>query len=267
MPLKTTLLVALLLPPLLILSLGSVFSQKFKDKPRNKIDYDKCGHYELVPQLQKAELDPGDTLKIDLYFSGYGQIRGSKVYFSTVDSLFDTTSYTKFDLNKHDSTLYWGYTTKTLITPSRFEFSLTGMDNKSSKSWGLPTEYVDYPSDDSTKVDSTDFAILTEVDMENPPFSIRLHTKKSAPPGNYVAEIVYTYFNGQEWQGQTQVINYKINNKFEQYPIWTWVIGFVVAVIAVIPTIVGFAKFLSVWTPQNAIFLGKTPILIHRWLK
>ena len=54
---------------------------KRQSKPRSKMDYDKPGHYEMVAQLEKTELDPGDTLRIDLYFSGYGQIRGSKEFF------------------------------------------------------------------------------------------------------------------------------------------------------------------------------------------
>jgi hypothetical protein len=181
------------------------------------MNYDKPGHYEMLAQLDKPELDGGDTLKIDLYFSGYGQIGGSKVFFSTVDGLFDTSSYCKTDFGKlvipiKDTILYWGANRLSLgNSSSRFEFSIRGISADSVKLWGPPTIYIDNPAD-SNKADSINYLTLPEIEVQNPPVSIRLITKKGVSSGNYSAEIVYTYFNGEEWQGQTITVNFKINN-------------------------------------------------------
>jgi len=209
---------------------------EIQDKPRSKMNYDKPGHYELVIQLENAEMEPGDTLKIGLYFSGYGQIRGSKVFFSTAKNIFTSDSYIKHNLGKNvTSPLYWGYDSVQIKDPDRFSFALGGISSKMrSEEWETSTPYIDFITRNSVTRDSSNFLILTEMALRNKPVSIYLVTPKNVPDGSYSAVLVYTYFNGQEWAGSSQTINFRIKNVLERNP--KWVFGLlVIGAITILP--------------------------------
>jgi hypothetical protein len=153
-----------------------ISSSIFKSRPRTKIDFDKPGNYESVIQIQKSEINPGSSLDIDIYFSGYGEVRGSKFFFSTEDNLFnDDSSYVLMNLGVKDNRyMYWGNTKQSLKGQvSRFVMGIQGIavsvsDSSADKDWKVATPFIDFPVRDAS--DSTDFAIITELKLSMHPY-------------------------------------------------------------------------------------------------
>jgi hypothetical protein len=208
-------------------------------KPRNKYNAEKPGRYELVPQVQKTELNPGDPLDIDIYFSGYGEIAGSKALFSTVKGIFEPhVSYVQHSIKYENKIFSWGKDTLYLSGPSRFSLTIRGVTRPG---WGESTIYLDVKGKDTTN-----YLLRSELPMPGAPIYVHLQTKKDIEPGPYSLIIVYTYYNGQEWVGSTQTINFKVKNWIERNPFWTWALGILLAVLALGPTVVQFLNWCKV---------------------
>ena len=182
----------------------------------------------MAVQVQNTELTPGDSLELDIYFSGYGEIEGSKLFFSTAKGIFqEDSSYVKHSLYRDGNYLDWGRTTQYMKNPSRFSLTFSGLK---LPDWKEPSIYLDF--DDR---DSNNYILISERDAIYAPIHIHFPIKQNAPSGNYYATLVYTYFNGQEWVGSTQRVDFKIDNWVEAHPRSAWGIGILVAIIVVIP--------------------------------
>jgi len=192
------------------------------DRPRQKENYDKPGHYEMVAYTDKSELSPGDSFTINIYFTGYGQIGMSKVFLSTGKDIFEKgESYAIGGLGRHkDSSVYWGAIRMNPTVVNTLVFPLGGIKNGNSPVWGPTTNYIDFGTD------SSDISILTEFPLYRlAPYSYHLKTIDRAEPGEYTITLVYTYFNGKEWSGQQQMIGIRIQNIIERNSGWAWAIG------------------------------------------
>jgi hypothetical protein len=222
------------------------------DRPRNKQNYEKPGHYEMVADLDKNELDPGDTFNISFYFSGYGQIGLSKLYFKVNKNIFlDTGCYASGglirDSNGH---FHWTAIRQQIRAFSGGILPLGGLSRKNSIEWGVSTAYIDRTEN------TNDLSILTEIPIENhPPYYFHLATRNDVEPGPYAIVLVYTYFNGQEWVGEQQQLTFKIKNIIERNTGWAWIIGIltlILAFVAIIPILRELgAKVVSFLFKQN----------------
>ena len=239
----------------------------FKYKPRTKIDFDKPGNYDLVIQIQKSEIDPSSPLDIDIYFSGYGEIRGSKIFFSNEENIFnDESSYVLTDLGSNNKDpFYWGYTKQSIKGEvSRFVIGLQGAgtsDPNADKDWKVATPFIDLPSA-GAESDSTNFLILTELKLGTAPISIHLGDC-SKNYGNHNFTIVFTYFNGKEWKGQSKTLSYHINNPIESHPVWTWIAGiiaFFITVLGIVPAIYAIGKKSYEWVLNKLIKQNKAAV-------
>jgi hypothetical protein len=234
------------------------------DRPRNKDNFDKPGYYEMVAYLDKSEISPGDSFNVNIYFSGYGEIRLSKVFFSVSKNIYKNnecygmgglTIYGKAS----DSTYTWGANVQKLKIMNAGVIPLEGVSNTHSPEWGEPTNYVDYGEEPGS------IAILTEMTLlHNPPYSLHLKTLDDAEPGNYTITLVYTYFNGQEWKGNKQVLALKVNNIIERNPGWAWAIGILavlLAFIAIVPLLTELGKRVTrrVFKRRRLVIPGSVP--------
>lgn len=206
-------------------------------RPRNKDNFDKPGHYEMVAFLNKNEINPGDSVIVKIYFSGYGVIGASKVYISISKNIFTKdSSYSLTGLGRSETGgLYWGAIRQDYDSVTSTVAGIPGIGKFNPSLWGKPTSYVDFERD------SVNIAILTEFSLHNnAPYSFHLMTMKDVEAGSYPITIVYTYFNGQVWLGEQQIVTIKVKNIIERNPGWAWVIGIVgllLAFVGVIPIV------------------------------
>src|SRR3989304_6708795 len=49
--------------------------------PRSAMFAEKPGNYELAVRALNPEVEPGGTINLEVYITGYGEIKGAKVYF------------------------------------------------------------------------------------------------------------------------------------------------------------------------------------------
>lgn len=80
-----------------------------KHKPRIKKNYDKVGFYQIAVSLNKSTLNPGDSFKAEVFFTGYGTVGMSKVaiYPSKAD-IFDSTSSLLHSFGQLGKQYIWG---------------------------------------------------------------------------------------------------------------------------------------------------------------
>ncbi|WP_152442313.1 hypothetical protein [Pseudomonas putida] len=168
------------------------------------------GSYSLVTVINNPIINPGETITIDQYISGYGLGSGVKVVHYPSSDVFDVkNSYVSFNPKFNgDDPITWGgiqgqpdETGGTLIMGPMYR---TGSG-----------ELVTFCDADAN---SNRNSIITERKLgEKPPFHYLFKTKNTAKPGPYKISFVFTYFNGENWQSSTETVEFKIQNYFEKY--------------------------------------------------
>lgn len=216
----------------------------FGAKPRNMQDADSPGHYELVTQLDKGEIDPGDSVTLSIFISGYGNIGESKLVIEKLPAIFDIgSSYTlaiNFELVGKDKD---GRDVGKVVyqragIPAPFVITLGGVK---VRGWPRSTYYVD---EEPTSHGALN--ILTESTFPQAPFSVHFQTDRKIEPGAYNFAVIYTYFDGKEWVGEQQTINFKVKSYVERNNTWFTILGLVLAFIAVLPFLAdGVKKLVS----------------------
>jgi hypothetical protein len=202
-----------------------------RSRPRNKEFYDKPGHYEMVALLDNTEINPGDTFNVSLFFSGYGEIGSSKVYFKANKNIFlDTGCYISGglsgDKNNH---VFWTAVKDSISGFFGGVMPLGGLKMRNYPEWGGSTSFIDLDTN------SKSIHIFPENSIDqHPPYYFHLSARDDIEAGPYVVTLVFTYFNGQEWAGQQIQLNFKVKNIIERNPGWAWVIGILAVLIAFI---------------------------------
>ncbi len=222
------------------------FSQEFVDfeslaKPRNKPNADSIGFYKLAYQIESNVLDPGDTLKVNLFFTGYGQIKNSKIYFLPSKHIFDTSSITTHSLGGYPNYPRWGDSTNAFndYYTSTGPFDLTFNGGMTKREWKDTTPYVDYNNNPHS------LDILTEQILDKPPITYLLKTKRNIRPGQYFINIYFTYFNGSTWQGDNVVIPYTITTWIQRNEDWAWWFGIGAAGFSIIASMYQFWRWIK----------------------
>lgn len=197
--------------------------------PRIKKNFDKVGHYEIGISLNKSILNRGDEVQGNLFFTGYGKIGLSKVaIYPSSAGLFDSSSkfYTSF--GKHNGLLKWGIDSFNIGSSSPgWVMTLGGIQLDSTHDY-----YWDrYPND------SSDLLIITEMILGKAPLLIKLKLKNDVEPGEYKISFLYTYFDGQQWQGSTQTSEFKVNSFSEQYATPIAIIGVIIGLFSLFPLV------------------------------
>lgn len=194
-----------------------------KQGARSAPDGDKPGKYELVPRIYNSVVDPGTTVFMEIYITGYGRIDASKLaFYPPVAVLNETTSKVsygfKFDPEKDDAT--WGGL-EASINSSGFVLPLGGM---LSKKWDGATSFFDVLHTEGYTLPQ----IMTEIPhgvTDSPtaptsfkaPFSLELNIKKDTKPGTYYTSTIFTYFNGSTWQTSNVQSSFTVRNFFQRH--------------------------------------------------
>lgn len=204
-------------------------------KARIKKDSNKPGNYEVTMRASKVILNKGDSLSLDIFFTGYGLIGNSKIFLITSDSIFSNKSEFSFDIRRNfEKNRYeFGAHKIPMFKDNMIFASLSGLDIPDS-TWHYPTMFFDA----DTAIESN--MIFTEqYSGQKAPFGFNLISRKNAEGGDYNIKIYFTYYNGIEWKSSTDNVSIHINSTFEKYQNPLAILGLVFAFISVYPS---FAK-------------------------
>jgi hypothetical protein len=195
-----------------------------------KENADRPGSYNLAVLLNKQSLNSGDSLKINVFFTGYGKIGLSKVYINLSELIFDANSNFSSSLSHENNLFQWGGQISKTNLDHGMVINMSGgfswHHNDTTIKYGL---YLDHDS----RPDN--IAIITEDYINNAPLTFNLKLKNDAKPGIYTMGLYYTYFNGIEWKGTTTEVEIKVNSFFEEHSDGFTILGFLIGIISIIP--------------------------------
>lgn len=178
-------------------------------KPLNFPNAENPGAYRLLSRIAENTYNPGDTIKLEQFITGYGANSGFKIICYMSDNLFDETQSKLFSGLRPPTAdtpmLRWG-AEEIPISNGGYSFTLSSMQNEL---WDRPAQTFD------TK-DQLNY-VITERNLSGAPISYSLKLKKNVRPGMHYITSYMTFFNGHEWVCQEEKIPFKINNTFERY--------------------------------------------------
>jgi hypothetical protein len=210
--------------------------------PRRGSFADRRGNYELAVLLHKPVLDPGDTVRIEVFFTGYGEIASPKLTFYPSDDVFDyNTSIVHFGMQIDGNYLRFGGD-QSHIDGSGSTFILTGGPKPAH--WKESTLFFD-------ATDESQPQIATEKRLGQAPIDFNLVTKKTTRPGTYNLRFVFTYFDGTEWRSSAQDSQFTIRSLLQRNEGKVVLVGFLAAVatiISAIPAIIALLNMLAALT-------------------
>lgn len=167
--------------------------------------------FSLAARIDKPVINKGDTIKFEVYISGYGHVTNlTKIYASLPIRLVD-------DNTTFGSGYYIGFSnnTRNLKDLTKYNFLLNTPN----------AFYVYFPNDYFNQIfESNCYTILTFTEMNYPisgemvaPILININTSKNAPDGDNKINLILTYSDGKNWYQDKQEVSFHINSWQEQH--------------------------------------------------
>jgi hypothetical protein len=177
-------------------------------KPRTRPNGDSSGSYELVARVIRPLLAPGETLEVEFFFSGYGEILQPKLYFFPSVAVFDPNkSSIRSGLKHSESLLTWGADEMPLKTDGPVLLTLAGVK---LDGWPETTSFFD--------ARATTNLISTELKLGgHAPVELKFSTFPSVEPGKYSIEIAFSYYDGQKWRSTSKRVDFAVTSFFERH--------------------------------------------------
>jgi hypothetical protein len=211
--------------------------QPNNDKPMTGLNADSPGNFELISRTSNTVIDPGDEIEIDIFITGYGQIKGGKLAFFPSGKILDVTkSKVHSDLGKNGDEIIWGVKENYLNSQN----TVIGLGGMQYENWQESTMFFDAASG-KTPVISTE-SILSNY---KPPFQFNLKTLDNINPGNYNLNFTFTYHNSVEWKSSNLSVAFTVRNilqRNESLISWIAFFGVVVSIIAAVFSILDYYK-------------------------
>lgn len=203
-----------------------------KDKPRTGKFAERPGSYEQAIRVLTPVISSGETVEVEQYFTGYGEIKSAKVVFYPSDDFFDSkVSYILNSIKEKTKDVLVFGGNKTRFESTGVTFGLQGF---MKEGWEESTLFIDTGDGPAPQV-------LTETKQDEAPFKYVLTTLRTIKPGTYYLEFYFTYFNGEVWKSSSKKIEFRVQNFFERHDV---VIGW----LALAATISALARFIVVPT-------------------
>lgn len=219
------------------------------DRPQKSKDAQEFGAYSLAIMVHNAEVNPGDVIRLEVYVTGYGRIRGAKFAFTPPPNFIEQEASKVIygvEENKHGKAtptdaVRWGGTKMGLLEESGFVYQFGGLHGYTAwdgtyTHWGdEATSFWDVkdPHKDQTPM------IATEKPRGRAPLELYLKTIKPQRwkkvlfgqdisgfrPGTHSFQGHLTYFNGDQWKSASQSVSVVVPNFFRRHEGLTWLAG------------------------------------------
>lgn len=199
-------------------------------KPRSAPHAEKPGSYGLVVRLSTTVVDPGETVTLEVYVSGYGEIQGSKLVFYPSAAIVDERSSYRFGLGTPDgeSVACFGVQHSPLSAiGNTIDFCGGRLFSGSEQ----PAMYFDVQSNVQLPQISTETKSLP---TDCAPVQVELVTRPKARPGMYSIQFLFTYFNGSEWANSSETVQFSVRSFYQRHEGTIWIVGAAATVIAIV---------------------------------
>ncbi len=164
----------------------------------------------LSTRNYKSIINKGDTIKFEVYITGYGHIANiTKIYVTLPIGLVD-------DNTIYGSAYYFGFNnnTRDFKDLTQYNFSLNTPNGF----------YLYFPNDYFSQINITNcYTILTFTEMKYDssgkliiPILINITTSKNAPEGDHNIDLFLTYSDGKKWYQDSKEILIHVNNPVEE---------------------------------------------------
>ena len=206
--------------------------------PRIGVGATRPGRYGLVIRLSYDVIDPGDSIEIEVFFSGYGEIVSSKAVFYPSPGIVDNDpekSYAVYGMGTNEQGLsVWGSERVPLLSEGNSFFFCGGLQ---ANNWPCPTIYFD---DRKAPGPPDPPQVSTEVKLAGcAPLHVYLTTPRKVRPGSHSLHFLYTYFTGVTWESSSETVHFTIRNFYQRNEGRVWFLGAVAAFLGIV---------IAIWT-------------------
>jgi hypothetical protein len=188
--------------------------------------------YTVTPILEDPYIDRGGKLKLELYFSGQGDVKNNKLHIQfPLDRVFE----------KDSSSIVRRFENEEGIT------EITDRADNIGHTMGLDEEYFKY---DTNSDSPEEFGrVNSERSYQGKaPLSVELQTKEDAVPGDYAIPITFTYKSeGDELRQDFNEINFHVNSWQEENRKTLEVIAAIAAILTVLSIVGGSLADMLIW--------------------
>lgn len=202
--------------------------------PRTGEFAEKPGRYVPVVRVHNQVIDPGESLKGDVFFTGYGEICIAKLQFTPSFGVFEEggctwwAGMTKEDQGDGRAVMRFGGEPHSLGSDHGATIHLTS-GGITTESWGRRTIFFDRAHSENSVPQ-----VATECVIDKAPVEFKLKTLKRARPGAYSMRFVLTYFDGVEWQVAAHEEMFRIRNILDRWQATIAIVGAIAAASAII---------------------------------
>jgi hypothetical protein len=196
--------------------------------------------YSIQAHVRRAEINPGDTVEIEIYLSGYGiplknkltMVWSSPYVIDENDPGKVTTMIKNYDINSEILTL--GLTD----IPLKRAGNISG---ETGEGLALSLGYFAHPVELPPGNPQYGFkSVMGEWNWNgNPPILVSLNTRRDTPGGGYQVALTFTYGNETNLKQDFKIVEFHVKSSWERWEPRLVVAGAVIAFIALIITAAG----------------------------
>lgn len=193
--------------------------------------------YTLIPRLIKPTIRPGETIEIEIYISGYGEVEKNKFSMFYSSRLVNQSDVGKIEYNIGFATSQTTGETKVVANNQQSYHSAklgpVGM------TIGLNQGYFcDHPNLGSGSPNNFP-PIMSEVESDGmPPFRIKMNTSTKGIAGDYDIDFALTYMKGDEIKTDHKTVTIHVTRWLERNEKKATILGIVSGWLSVILAIV-----------------------------
>ena len=207
-------------------------------------------NYTIIPSLRRTKIEPGDTMVIDLFFSGYGQPEINRLTaFASIDSIIEKKNEPIRTVPNVSGIIEDNKAISLVRGPPSRTLGLT--DEKSFNGFPFttpipPAVFIDEPGPPNVSVDFTSYSypsIVGETFMQDgAPLRIEIDTKDAAwystnwYSGEYSVQITFLYGDNQDFNIIKEKVIFEVQSRLEKF----WWLTAIIAMFAVLSFIFRF---------------------------
>jgi hypothetical protein len=215
----------------------------FGPHPQNAKYYDKPGSYQLAVRITDAEVDPGNTTVMEVYLTGYGFIEGAKILFHPPPHFIDENwSTASLNPNLSPQGVFTYGADSVSLSEDGTILILSG--GYKEPQWSSYSQFFDVGRDYNPQQPGSIQQIASERKFEKAPLELSIKTKSNTPSGVHKLNFYLTYFNGQEWKGDSKSVQLKVPNWFERNQFLSLAIAALSLLVAIGPALLSRIKWL-----------------------
>jgi hypothetical protein len=200
----------------------------FGPRPRMGDFADRPGRYEPAIRVLRPVINPGETLEVELFITGYGEIGRAKLtFYPSPDTFVERDSRLQFNLEKKEGLIVWAGPHR-MFSEVGVVISLSG--GYKDTRWQESTLFFDCSAASPPQ-------IITETKQINAPFTFSLVTRDHVAPGTYLLQFYLTYFNGTEWCMSSQQASFTIRSLLQRHETAVAVVASLAAAATIIPAL------------------------------